>query len=94
MSLSEKEVEHIATLGRLAITDEEKKDYSKTLNQILEYVDKLQELDTTGVEPMTGAIELVHVVRDDEIKKDFTSEELLKNAPDVEGTAVKVPKMG
>ena len=93
MSLSEKEVEHIAKLGRLAVTEDEITELSKNLNQILDYAGTLQELDTSKVEPMTGAIELSHVIREDLVKKDFDKEVFLENAPDSEGSAIKVPKM-
>lgn len=93
MSLSKDEVEHIAKLGRLAISAEEVELYSKELSQILNYVDTLKEVDTKDVEPMTGAIEFSHVTRPDESTKIIDRDELLKNAPDLEDTAIKVPKM-
>lgn len=95
MSLSKDEVKHIANLGRLSLTEDEIEKYSKDLNNILGYIDTLQELDTKGVEPMVGAVELKHVVREDKI--DASSDELranmLKNAPDSEETFIKVPQM-
>lgn len=93
MSLSKDEVEHIAKLGRLELSEEEKELYPKTLSDILDYVGALNELDTSKVEPMTGALEFVNVVRPDEMKKEIPKDELLKNAPDVEDGMVKVPKM-
>lgn len=94
MSLTKEQVEHIAKLGRLALTDAETEQYSQDLNQILGYVETLQELNTDGVEPMTGALDLKHVTREDKAVKEIDKEEFLDNAPDVEGSAIKVPKMG
>lgn len=93
MSLSKEQVKDIATLGRLALDDEELEKYSKDLSQILDYVEALQKVDTKDVEPMTGAIEFSHVIREDIVKKELDKSELLDNAPDTEDTAIKVPRM-
>ncbi len=95
MSLSREEVLKIANLGRLSLNDVEIEKLSKDLGKIIDYVGHLKELDTSNVEPMVGALEFTHVVRPDSVKS--TSEEelaaMLKNAPEAEGTAIKVPKM-
>lgn len=93
MTLSIEEVDHIAKLARLELSSDEKAKYQKSLTEILDYVELLNELDTKGVEPMFGALEFVNRTREDKIEKEFSKEELLKNAPEVEGSAVKVPKM-
>lgn len=95
MSLSKEEVQNIATLGRLSLSEDEIERFSKEINQILGYVEKLQELDTKGVEPMTGAVEFTHVTRKDEVKKTHQNikDQLFENAPDKEDTFIKVPKM-
>ncbi len=94
MTLSKEQVEDIAKLGRLSLTEEEIEKYSKDLNQILGYVEKLQEVDTSKVEPMTGALEFHNVTRPDIEKHEIDKQAFLDNAPDTEGSAIKVPKMG
>jgi aspartyl-tRNA(Asn)/glutamyl-tRNA(Gln) amidotransferase subunit C len=96
MVLSKEEVQHIAKLGRLALTDEEVNQYSKDLNQILSYVDLLQELDTKNVEPMVGAVELSNITREDQKQTSGKAlrEAMLANAASTEATFIKVPKMG
>jgi aspartyl-tRNA(Asn)/glutamyl-tRNA(Gln) amidotransferase subunit C len=95
MSLSQEEVKKIASLAKLELTEAEIADQTKTLSNILSYISQLNELDTEGVEPITGPLELKNVMRVDEIKA--SSSELLakiqENYPDKEDTAVKVPKM-
>ena len=95
MTLDKKQVEHIAKLGRLALTETEINQYQKDLNAILGYVEQLQELDTTGVEPMIGAIELKNVVREDIVHAVSAEEKskMLANAPDSEDSFIKVPQM-
>ena len=87
------EVEHVAKLARLALTDRETKEYTATLNDILTYMDKLGELDTTGVEPMTHAIPNENVMREDLVKPSEAASDILKNAPDTKGTFFRVPKV-
>ena len=91
MSLSIEQVEHIGKLARLEFTPEEKSMFQDQLSSILEYVDKLNEVDTEGVEPVTGGTELTSVMRSDKVE--LTSEELRENilsqAPMREGEYVK-----
>ena len=88
-----KEVEHVAKLARLALTEEEKAKFAPQLNSIIEYVNELNEVDTTGIEPMAHSIKISNVMREDEIKQDFSREEMLKNAPEEEDGFFKVPKI-
>lgn len=92
MALSREEVQKIANLARLSLTDAEIDKYSKDLNQILGYVEQLQELDTKNVEPMVGAVTHLKTLRTDTVITQDTSA-MLANAPDSEGTAIKVPQM-
>ena len=92
--ISEKEVKHVAKLARLELTDEEIQKYSKQLGDILKYVEKMNEVDTTGVEPMPHAIPLYNVMREDIVKYEETKDELMKNAPYEEDGFFRVPKIG
>lgn len=82
-----------AHLARLDLIEEEEKLYSKQLEEILNYFQKLQELDTSSVEPMAHVLPLNNVWREDEIKKSMEQELILKNAPQVENNCFKVPKI-
>jgi aspartyl-tRNA(Asn)/glutamyl-tRNA(Gln) amidotransferase subunit C len=93
MSLTKEEVVKIAKLARLSLTEPEIEKYSKDLNAILGYVAQLQELDTKDVEPMVGAINHQKPLRADLAIDSGLQEAMLKNAPDTEETAIKVPQM-
>jgi aspartyl-tRNA(Asn)/glutamyl-tRNA(Gln) amidotransferase subunit C len=93
MSVTIKEVEHIAALARLEFSDEEKEKFTHQLNEILQYIEKLKELDTSKVEPLSHVIELSNVFRDDVVKPSISVEEALKNAPAKVNTLFKVPKV-
>jgi aspartyl-tRNA(Asn)/glutamyl-tRNA(Gln) amidotransferase subunit C len=93
MSISKNEVKYIASLARLKFSDSELESYTKELNSIIEYMDKLNELDTENVSPLSHPIESINVFRDDEIKKSISSDEALKNAPDKNESFFKVPKV-
>jgi aspartyl-tRNA(Asn)/glutamyl-tRNA(Gln) amidotransferase subunit C len=88
-----KEVEHIAELARLKFSKEELENYTHQLNQILEYVDKLNELDTKNVEPLSYPVEGNNIFRKDELKPSVSREEALKNAPETDEKFFKVPKV-
>ena len=88
-----KDVEHVAKLARLALSEEEKEKFAPQLNAVLEYVDELNEVDTTGVEPMAHSIKISNVMREDVVKQEFTREEMLQNAPEEEDGFFKVPKI-
>ncbi len=93
MKISKKDVEHVARLARLRLTEEEKEKLGKQLNQILEYVEKLNELDTKNVEPTSHVVPLKNVLREDEVKPSLPVEEVLSNAPDKKGKYFKVPRI-
>lgn len=89
-----KEVEHVAKLARLELTEEEKVKFSKQLGDVLEYAQQMNEIDTEGVEPMSHAIPIVNVMREDEVIHEFSREELMANAPLKEDGFFRVPKIG
>lgn len=93
MKLSQEEVEHIAKLARLEITDQEKEKYSGQLSGILEYVEKLQTVDTDNVEPTSQVTGLTNVMREDGIIASGIEKELVDCAPDHEDGFVKIPKI-
>ena len=88
-----KDVEHVAKLARLELTEEEKEKFTNQLGDVLKYVEQMNEVDTSNVEPMAHAIDFVNVMREDEVKYEQTKEELMKNAPDAEDGFFKVPKI-
>jgi len=88
-----KDVEHVAKLARLELTEEEKIKFSKQLGDILKYVEQMNEVDTTGVEPMSHAIPIVNVMREDVVVQEQTKEELMANAPSKEDGFFRVPKI-
>jgi aspartyl-tRNA(Asn)/glutamyl-tRNA(Gln) amidotransferase subunit C len=93
MAITIQDVEHIAKLAKLEFTDAEKEKFTHQLNQILEYMDQLNSLDTSTVEPLSHVIELSNVFRKDEVKSGVSTEEALKNAPEKNEQFFKVPKV-
>ncbi len=91
--ISTKDVEHVAKLARLELTEEETEKYSKQLGEILKYVEQMNEVDTTGIEPMPHALPVYNVMREDEVKYEQTKEELMANAPYEEDGFFRVPKI-
>jgi aspartyl-tRNA(Asn)/glutamyl-tRNA(Gln) amidotransferase subunit C len=93
MSISIEEVEKIANLARLYLSDDEKNILSKELSVILEYMDKLNELNTSNVKPLSHPLDLVNVFREDQLGESLSTEDALKNAPDKTDKYFKVPKV-
>lgn len=97
--ITKNEVEHIAYLARLALTEEEVELYSQQLEVILEYMDKLQEVDTEKIEPLTNIIKMYKNLnvkpsyRDDQPQQSSCQKELLDNAPQRVGNFFKVEKV-
>lgn len=91
--LTESEVRHVAKLARLHVTDAEVPAYAAKLGQVLGYVAMLQELDVTGVEPLTHALDQVNVLREDVAQPGLPVEAALMNAPDRDDVYFAVPKV-
>jgi len=85
------EVEHVARLARLELNEEEKRRFAEQLGAILEYAAKLNELDTSGVEPTTHVLPISNVLREDEVRPSWPLDEVLRNAPDSEDGQFRVP---
>ena len=93
MQVNDALVENLASLARLQFNAEEKEIIKDGLQRMIQFVDKLNELDTTGVKPLLHMTEAVNVLRDDKVQGSITREEGLKNAPDTDGVYFKVPKV-
>ena len=93
MSVSMKDVEHVAELARLTFSDEEKQKLTGQLNDILQYMEQLNRLNTDAVEPLSHVIELSNVFREDAVKPSNPREEALRNAPAKTEKFFKVPKV-
>jgi aspartyl-tRNA(Asn)/glutamyl-tRNA(Gln) amidotransferase subunit C len=86
-------VDHVVKLCRIHLADEERKKFTEQLNQILAYMDKLNELSTEDVEPTSHVVALENVLRKDESSPSLSSEKALANAPDRHGEYFKVPRI-
>ncbi len=93
MSVTIHDVEHIASLARLSFSQEEKQKLTSELNEILAYMEQLNQIDTTNVEPLSQVIPLSNVFRQDELKPTLTREEALRNAPASTEKFFRVPKV-
>ena len=95
MQLSKQEIQHIAKLARLELTDEELEKYGGQLSAVLNYIDQLKEVDVKGVEPTAQVTGMENVLREDEArdwdKKEI--EEALADAPEREGRFIKVKRV-
>jgi aspartyl-tRNA(Asn)/glutamyl-tRNA(Gln) amidotransferase subunit C len=88
--LSLEEVEHIAELARLGLSNAEKEIFRDQLSAILDYAEILNRLDTTGVPPTTSALPLSNLMRTDEVSPSLPSEDALANAPDADADQFRV----
>jgi aspartyl-tRNA(Asn)/glutamyl-tRNA(Gln) amidotransferase subunit C len=91
MPLTLSQVDHIANLARLALSDEEKALFAQQLSAILEYVARLQELDTSEVQPTTSVSMHSGVLRSDQPKPGLPAQVLLQTAPEVENDQFRIP---
>jgi aspartyl-tRNA(Asn)/glutamyl-tRNA(Gln) amidotransferase subunit C len=93
MKITLEEVEHVARLARLEVSPDEKEELTRQMNRILQYVEKLNELDTTGVSPTSHAIDLENAFRDDAAEASLPRDASLENAPESNGAEFVVPKI-
>jgi aspartyl-tRNA(Asn)/glutamyl-tRNA(Gln) amidotransferase subunit C len=93
MKITMQEVEHVARLARLELTAEEKERMRAQLDSILSYIDTLNELDTTAVEPTSHVLPMTNVFREDEVTPSLPQEEVLANAPDRSDLFFRVPRI-
>ena len=93
MNLDENTVHRIAQLAKLEFNSDEKKSILKDMNQMLVFIDQLNEIDTTNVEPLIHMTEDVNILREDDAIVSTSQEEALKNAPSKDSTYFKIPKV-
>ncbi len=93
MKINTSEIEHVAHLARLSFDPSEIENFNRQLNDILGYICKLEELDTSRVEPTTHALELTNAFRKDEVRSSLPVEKILSNAPKQEEGRFVVPKI-
>ena len=92
MQIPKETVERVAELSKIKLDEASVSKMQEELGCIVEYMEILNKLDTDGVEPLSHAIELKNVLREDEVKPSYSREEILKNAPEHSNDAFIVPK--
>ncbi len=93
MKISRKEIEHIAVLARLSLSEEEKDLFGSQLSSILDYMEKLNELDTRDIDPTSHVLSLHNVMREDTLTSSIPREDALMNAPSRTEKFYRVPKI-
>ena len=93
MEVTDTLIDKLALLSRLKFNDEEKKEIRNDLQRMISFVDKLNELDITGIEPLIHMSDETSALREDEVKGQINREDAFKNAPDHDGQYFKVPKV-
>jgi aspartyl-tRNA(Asn)/glutamyl-tRNA(Gln) amidotransferase subunit C len=91
--LTPEEVEHVALLARLQLSQEERERFTTQLNSILEHFEQLKQLDTSGVPGMSHAVAMSNVFREDDPAPSLSREEALQNAPDQDRDCFRVPRV-
>lgn len=90
--ISDETIEYVGILAKLELSDEEKEQAKKDMGSMLDYIDKLGELDTTGVEPMSHVFPVNNVFREDVVTNGDMREDMLKNAPGEKEGMFVVPR--
>lgn len=93
MAVSKKDVEHVALLARLRLSEKEVEVYTKQLSQILKHAGKVSEVDTSAVKATSHPLPVKNVYRADEVRESLSKDDVLRNAPEKESGAFKVPKI-
>jgi aspartyl-tRNA(Asn)/glutamyl-tRNA(Gln) amidotransferase subunit C len=93
MKIDEKEIVKVANLARLDLTGEEKVEFSKQLNDIIEYVEKVNELDTSEVKPADHIVDMKNVTREDKVEKSLDPSDIEKIAPAFDRGHIVVPRI-
>jgi aspartyl-tRNA(Asn)/glutamyl-tRNA(Gln) amidotransferase subunit C len=93
MKITDDIINHLAHLARLSFSDDEKENLKQDLEKMIGFVEKLKEMDTTGVEPLLHITNAENVLRNDEANQTITKEEALLNAPHTNGNFFIVPKV-
>lgn len=93
MSVKKEDVLYIASLAKLKFDDSEIEKFTEQFNEILSYIEKLNELDTSNIEPLSHPFETNNVFRNDELKNSVSTEDALKNSPSRTEEFFRVPKV-
>ncbi len=93
MQVDKEALQKIAHLARLEVRPEEEADLLNSLNEVLTWMEQLNEVDTTGIEPLTHISDETNVLREDEVKNQLLREQALANAPQHDGQFFEVPKV-
>ena len=93
MKIDKAQVRHVVQLSRLSMSDEKMEALMSDMNDILDYMDLLNELDTTGVEPTSHAMEVKNVFRDDVVRPSLPKDKSMKNAPEQNRGSFVVPRI-
>ena len=93
MDITQQEVEHVAKLARLELSDAEQASFARQLSAILTYMDQLKAVDTAGVEPTATVLAAENVFRDDQVRPSLPQEKALANAPDHADGFFRVPRI-
>ena len=93
MKITQEEVKRVAALARLELSPPEEEALTQQLDKILQYMEKLNQLDTANVEPLAHVVEIVNAFREDRVVNRPSPDALLANAPEKEGDFFKVPKI-
>ena len=93
MQISKEQVQHVAKLARLEITETEQEAFSRQLSSILTHIEQLKSWDTTGIEPTSTVLDQTNVFREDQTRPSLSVEQALANAPDSEGGYFRVPRI-
>ena len=91
-TISSDTIDYVAILAKLELSGEEKEAAKKDMDRMLDYIDKMNELDTTGVEPLSHLFQVDNVFREDVVTGGYDRDRILKNAPEQKDGAFKVPK--
>jgi len=93
MKISAEEVRHVADLARLDMPEDRLELFTSQMNNILVYMDKLNELDTTGVQPTTHVVDMQNAFREDEVRESLDMDKALANAPQQDRDSFVVPRV-
>jgi len=93
LKVSDKLIDRLANLAKIEFDDKARSEIKNDMHKMLEFVDKLNEIDTEGIEPLIFMSEEINVLRDDIAKKTITQKEALKNAPHHDSDYIMVPKV-
>lgn len=90
--INDETIEYVGILAKLELSSEEKEQAKKDMNGMLDYIDKLNELDTDHIEPMSHVFSIHNVFREDQVENGDEREQILANAPEQKDSMFKVPK--